>query len=154
MRVPVALVAGTMLAIAIAMPVSADGHTIRQSGSAINSFPESVCEGFTIEATLYQTWTENDRLTRDGTPVAAEVQMVQYFVLSANGKTITSVPTHEAVHLRFDSQGNPVSWIETGVHATFRLPDGSFAHWAGHLDDFALTLTGVKHTDAICTYLA
>jgi hypothetical protein len=137
------------------MPAAAAGHTARSTGSAVNGpFSQpGLCAGFTVNITRYQSWTETDLFASNGSLVKAEVQVVEYVDLAANGVTLTSDPTHYAASLVFDSQGNPASWTEHGLFLSIHLPDDTLAHVAGSTDVLSDSFVGVDHLGTVCAFL-
>jgi hypothetical protein len=90
---------------------------------------------FVVTASGSATYTGRAYFDSDGLLVRTEDRTIEQDTFSANGKTLVGEPYSFNMTMRFDSQENTTSWVESGFAERVRLPDGGGLFMnVGHFD--------------------
>ena len=140
----------------IASPAAAAGPTKSPFTKISSGVITGLCQ-FDIHVDQTFAGTEIDFFDNSGNLTRADYHLVWQDTLTANGKTLVSLPIHGQFQFVFDSAGNLTNLILNGVYEKIRLPDGSTFVNAGHGDLLVSPLFpehGNSGQTALCAALA
>jgi len=143
-------------ALAVAAPARAEAPTRIPVAQTVVSTDSNIC-GFPMDITSVQTGFAI--ISADVT--AASFHLTEQDTFTANGNSVTSAPSHFAIHFTLDAQGNFVHAYSTGQMIVVPLPGGVTFRAAGRVDfatspGFAAVPEsgGSQNLDAFCAALA
>jgi hypothetical protein len=90
---------------------------------------------FDVQVATVISGTRIDFVDESGTVTSSELHVNAQDTFTANGITLTTIPSTFNLHVSYDSSGNPIN-VATGVIEKIVLPDGSLFISAG-LADFS-----------------